>query len=253
MFLADFKGAKEESFPYDRSMKLLIALIVSFTIYPAFSQGLVSPITEEMARVFSKKDFKTLRNRGFVVKKKNINKSAWPELTIYFSVKASPLETLALFIAYEHQKNYVPGLIKSDVIKQVSPVEIHTAYEMEMPWPLSNSKYIHATVLKKNKFDIFRVDWKMIESNSADIVKGFAEFYPQDDKTIFKYRSFINPKSFLAGLFKKTMIKDVKKSLAAIRNEAERVKGTPQGKEFIKLIELAMSGKYAYPNGRPAK
>ena len=234
-------------------MKLLIALLVTCSISPLFAQGLVSPITEEMYKVFNKKDFETLKNRDFVVKKKNVNKSAWPELTIYFLVDATPLETLALFIAYEHQKNYVPGLIKSDVIKQPSPLEIHTDYEMNMPWPIPNSKYVHATVLKQTDLNIDRVEWHMIKSNSAEIVKGFAEFYPRDGKTIFKYRSFINPKSFLAGLFKGTMIDDVKTSLKSIRDEAEKVKGTKLGNEFIRLIKLARAGKYAYPNGRSGK
>jgi hypothetical protein len=206
-----------------------------------------------MYKVFNKKDFETLKKRDFVVKKKNVNKSAWPELTIYFMVDATPLETLALFIAYEHQKNYVPGLIKSDVIKQPSPLEIHTEYEMNMPWPIPNSKYVHASHLKQLDNDTYRMEWYMIKSNSADIVKGYAEFYPRDGKTIFKYQSFINPKSFLAGLFKKTMIKDVQTSLEAIRAEAEILKGTSKCNEFVGLISKALSGKFAYPTGQSAQ
>lgn len=234
-------------------MKLLMALIVTLIISPAYSNGLVSPITEEMHKVFNKKDYLTLRERGFVIKKKNVNKSAWPELTFYFQVDASPLQTIAVFAAFEHQVNYVPGLLKSKVIKQETPVLVHTDYEMNMPWPIPNSKYVHASHLKQLDNDTYRMEWYMIKSNSADIVKGYAEFYPRDGKTIFKYQSFINPKSFLAGLFKKTMIKDVQTSLEAIRAEAEKLKGTSKGNEFVGLISKALSGKFAYPNGQSAQ
>jgi hypothetical protein len=249
----DFKGANQWSIFYDSAMKLLIALIVNLLISPAYSDGLVSPITEEMHKVFSKKDYQTLRQRGFVIKKKNVNKSAWPELTFYFQVDTTPLQAIAVFAAFEHQINYVPGLIKSKVIKQESPVVVHTDYVMDMPWPIPNSKYVHASVLKQLGSDTYRMEWYMIKSNSADIVKGFAEFYELDGKTIFKYQSFINPKSFLAGLFKKTMIKDVQISLEAIRAEIEKLKGTKPGNEFVGLITKALSGKFAYPNGRSAQ
>ncbi|MFT6070919.1 MAG: hypothetical protein ACJAT2_001844 [Bacteriovoracaceae bacterium] len=247
------KSAKVKPVFYDSPMKLLIALIVTLYISPAYANGLVSPITEEMHKVFSKKDHKTLRERGFVIKKKNVNKSAWPELTFYFETDASPLEAISVFAAFEHQVNYVPGIIKSKVIKQESPILVHTEYEMDMPWPIPNSKYVHASTLKQIDAETYRMEWYMVKSNSADIVKGFAEFYPRDGKTIFKYRSFINPKSFLAGLFKKTMIKDVQTSLEAIRLEIEKLKGTQKGREFVGLITTALSGKFAYPNGQSAQ
>jgi hypothetical protein len=234
-------------------MKLLMPLIVTLFISPAYSDGLVSPITEEMYKVFNKKDHQTFANRGFVIKKKNVNKSAWPELTFYFQVEATPLQAISVFAAFEHQINYVPGLLKSKVIKQESPILVHTEYEMDMPWPIPNSKYVHASILKQLDSDSYRMDWYMIKSNSAEIVKGFAEFYPREGKTIFKYQSFINPKSFLAGLFKKTMIKDVQASLEAIRSEIEKQKGTGKGNEFVGLILKSLSGKFAYPIGQSAQ
>lgn len=248
-----FRGAKCRSFSYDSPMKLLVALSVILFTSNALASGLVSPITEEMHKVFSKKDHKLFNERGIVVKKKNVNKSAWPELTLYFQVDATPLQAISVFAAFEHQVNYVPGLIKSKVIKQESPILVHTEYEMDMPWPVPNSRYVHASILKQLDSETFRMEWYMVRSNSAEIVKGFAEFYPRDGKTVFKYKSFINPKSFLAGLFKKTMIKDVLTSLEAIRSEIEKQKGTAKGNEFVGLITKALSGKFAYPNGQSAQ
>lgn len=234
-------------------MKLFISLLVIFIFSTELYAGLAGPIVTEMNKVFTPKDYRKLRSRNFVVKKKNINKSSWPELTIYFEVDASPLETVSLFIAYEYQRSYIPNLLKSDVIKQPSPVEVYTDYEMYMPWPISNSKYVHSTKLIQKDQSTYRVEWFMVSSNSAKIVKGSAELYPLNGKTIFKYKSFIKPKNFLAGLFKKTMIEDVLTSLTAIRDEAEKVKATPKGKSFIEKVLLALSGKYAYPNGQGSK
>jgi hypothetical protein len=234
-------------------MKLLITLVVTCLISSSNAQGLVSPIVEDMHKVFNKSDFKKLRDGQMIMRKKNVNKSAWPELTFYLVIDSDPLHSIGVFAAYEHQKNYVPDLLVSNVIQQKSPTEVIVQYKLKMPWPLSDSDYKHGHVLKLLDSDTYKLDWYMIESDTAEIVKGFAEFYPFEGKTVLKYRSFINPSNILAGLLKKTMIKDVKKSLEAIRAEIIRLKGKPESVKFSGLIKTALSGKYAYENGRPAK
>lgn len=234
-------------------MKLLISFLISCSVTTSFASGLVSPIVEEMHKVFKKGEMDSLRHGGLILRKKNVNKSAWPELTIYSAIDTDPLHAIAIFSAYEHQRNYVPDLLESTVIKQNSPTEVIVRYKLKMPWPIPDSKYVHGHKLSQLDVNTYRLDWHMIESDSAEIVKGFAEFYPFEGRTIFKYRSFVNPKSVLAGLLKKTMIKDVKRSLTAIRDEAHRLKGKPESVKFVGHIKSALGGKYAYENGRPAK
>ena len=234
-------------------MKLLIVLLVTCSISPSFAEGLISPAVEEMNKVFNEKEHQAFNSGQIVTRKQNVNKSSWPRLTFYFLINATPLESVSTFAAFEHQKNYVPELLESMVVNQISPVVVDTKYKMNLPWPLSDSEYVHRTHLKTLDVNTFRVDWTMIESDTAEKVEGFAEFYPLSGKTLCKYQSFINPKSFLAGLFKKTMIKDVKASLEAIRNEIMRVKSSPEKKQFVRLLKDALQGKFAYPSGQPAK
>ncbi|MCY4524114.1 MAG: hypothetical protein OXB84_05185, partial [Halobacteriovoraceae bacterium] len=155
-----------------------------FILPPAFA-GILEELTESE---------KALLTKGPIVKEKENKNSSWPIITMYILVDASPLETVALFAAYDHQKNYVPNIVVSVPVKQVNPTEIWCRYEYKTPWPLSNSHYVHAHRLSKNQ-NGFRVEWRAIESDAMDRVSGAADFQPFEGKTLFKYHNEVEPKS----------------------------------------------------------
>ena len=167
-----------------------------------------------------------------VLSTEKVNANPWPRIRIYQLVDATPLETLAIFLALDHQKNYLPNVKESDPVKHVSPTEVYTSYELELPWPLSNSHYTHASDFKKVSKDEYTAKWWMITSESAESVKGSAKFTAYKGKTIMEYNSLVKPKSFLAGLVKNTMLEDTQSSIEAVRTELARLK-----KEDLKLLD----------------
>lgn len=171
----------------------------------------------------SEEEIKELKSGKKIVKYKEIPNAPWPEITYFSIVNATPLESLSLFSAYDIQKDYIPNLIKSTPIKEISSIDIHTQYELKMPFPLTNAHYIHGAKIFKHK-DYYETSWYLVESTSTKKLDGNALFYPYENKTIFIYRSFIEPKSALGSLVKKMMFKDVEKTISAIINFIETTK-----------------------------
>ena len=105
---------------------------------------------------------------------------------------------------------------------------------MDMPWPVPNSEYVHGHILKREG-DEYTVSWYLVESDSAEVVKGKAIFVPWNGGTLMKYQAFVRPKSFFAGLFESTMQEDVRKSLIATIEAAQKFKNSSP-KQFNKFL-----------------
>ncbi|MDD0852241.1 hypothetical protein HBN50_03990 [Halobacteriovorax sp. GB3] len=221
-------------------MKKLILTSLFLSFYAFASDAPMKLDTSEL---------KMLRDNHQVIKELKSPKGAWPVVRLYQVIDASPLEATAIFFALDYQKDYVPNLVRSDIAKVVSPTEVWVEYEMDMPWPLSNSVYLHGHKLKKKAKDHYRIDWWMESSNTTELVKGHAEFLPFDQgKTLMLYQNYVIPKSILASFIKGTMIKDVQKSLSAIKDHIVYCKN--KKKELLKkykgFILDSLNGKSVY-------
>ena len=233
-------------------MILKVVIISYFNLFLTIS-ALATEIPV-LPHKLTKAEWESVNNGDYVVKKKKIKDSAWPELTVYTTINASPKESMAIYAAFDHQKNYVPNLLKSDVIKMEGGLISHTAYEMKLPWPLSNSKYIHGTRLHPVKSGIYKLSWFVVESDVSARVEGISYFFPpnslstDNNKTVWVYKSFIDPKSLLAGIFKDTMVSDVTGSLTAIKNEIVRAKNKDPKlmKKYVKILEDSLKNIPSY-------
>ena len=181
------------------------------------------------------------------MKTKDIPGSSWPEITYYVLVDASPLDAMALFSGYDIQKDYTPNVIKSTPVKHVTATDVHTEYEMKIPFPLPNAHYIHGARIYKYDSE-YEIHWYMVESSSAEDVKGSAYFAPYNGKTLFRYRSYIKPKSFLATFVKKIMLRDVRATIVAIRDFIEKAKreNSPLISKYSEFITRALRGEFVY-------
>ncbi len=194
---------------------------------------------EEMARV---------EKGELIVKTKDIEGSAWPEITIYsFIQSASALESMGLFSALDYQQTYVPNVIKSKPIKHISAVEVLTEYEMHVPFPLSNAHYTHGSVVHKFNDD-FELTWYKVTSSSTEEVKGSAYFSSYKNGTLFRYRSYIKPKSVFGSFVKKIMLKDVLNTILAIRTHIDKCKkdNSPVVAKYSGFITRALNGEFVY-------
>lgn len=188
-----------------------------------------------------------LKARSFVVKTKEVPGSPWPEITYYALVKATPLEAIALFAAYDIQKDYVPNIIKSTPVKHVSPTDVQTEYELRIPFPLPNARYIHGAKIFKYEKD-YETKWYMVESSSSEDVSGSAYFQDDNGSTLLRYRSYVKPKSMFGSLVKKMMLKDVEESIVAIRLFIEKtVRENPSlSSKYSEFITRALRGEFVY-------
>ncbi len=173
---------------------------------------------------------------------------SWPDVVLYQLIEATALESVAIFYALDYQNQYIPNLKVSQVIKTVSPTIVHTRYVMGMPWPLSDTEYIHASELSHKKPSSYKVKWWMVQSSSTDKVEGYAIFIPYKGKTLMKYFAHVQPKSFLATLVKNKMVKDVESSLVATRKAIEETKAKRLDlmKKYVSYIDQALLGKKVY-------
>ncbi len=222
----------------------LITLVTLFSnSYPAFAEPAKLDIKSEL----SPAELARVTTREFVVKTEDVKDSPWPEITYYAMIDATPLEAIGLFAGYDNQKDYIPNLIKSHPVKHVSPTDVHTEYELHMPFPLSNARYIHGARIYKHGDD-YQTVWYLVESSSAEEVKGSAYFTEYNGKTLFRYRSFVKPKSIFGSAVKKMMFKDVEKSITSIRAFIEKTKSENPAltNKYSEFITRALRGEFVY-------
>jgi hypothetical protein len=225
--------------------KTIITLLLSL-FSATYSSGVMASKIE-LSKELTEAETKTLQEGKFVVKIQEIKGSAWPEITYYALIEASPLEAIGIFAAYDIQKDYVPNVIKSSVVKHITATDVHTEYELHVPFPLSNAHYTHGAKLFQYDSD-YELTWYMVKSTSTDEVRGSAYFTPSAGKTLFRYQSYIRPKSIFGGLVKKLMLKDVEKTISAIRSHIEKLKreNSPLLTKYSEFINRALKGEFVY-------
>lgn len=226
-------------------IKFYSFLIVSLLNVISLDQSHAMSLSEKDLSFFKKNDFKTI-----IIP---IENEIWPKVIIYTKVKTTTLNCMALFLALDHQKNYLPNMLKSTPVKQVDSLTVHTKYLYDLPWPIPNSTYIHSSTLHLpekiiNQGLSYSANWKMIQSDSTEKVDGNVIFYPFEGTTYMKYSIIVTPLSFLAPLLKKTMIEDVKSSIKAIKNHIETVSSSKPKllNKYKSYILRSLNGEYVY-------
>ena len=225
------------------TLKLLCTstLALSLSFAPIYARSAM----EEMSNI---------KLNGPILTTNKIEGKVWPEVIVKAYIPADPLSSAAVFAAFGYQKQYIPNLTQSKVIKEeVSKGEndIHVQYVMDMPWPISDSEYINGHRLLSPSEDSYRVEWYMVESDSADGLRGSASFTPYPNEkgaTLLEYKTHVDPKSFLAGALKKFMLKDVKASINATIKETVRLEKNEKKllKKYSDIFRDILSGKRAY-------
>jgi len=83
-------------------LKLFLIIFVA-TLCPA----------EEISPELSQIDYEHLLKNRLIVRYKDVKKSAWPEVTIFKLIRATPRECAAVFSYYPDQSNYSSDLLES--------------------------------------------------------------------------------------------------------------------------------------------
>jgi hypothetical protein len=205
------------------------------------------PQKNSLESELSADELRRVNARESVIKTKDVKGSPWPEITNYVIIEAGPLESIALFSAYDIQKDYIPNLLVSSPVRHVTSTDVQTRYELHMPFPLPNAHYVHGARIYHHGTD-YEATWYMVESTSTEDVQGSAYFRDYNGKTLFKYRSFVKPKSLLGSLVKNRMIKDVGITIKAITDFIEKNKRehSPLLVKYSEFITRALNGEFVY-------
>jgi hypothetical protein len=228
--------------------KLILLIFTLSLVAVGYPQNI--PILKEI----NEKELIKLEEGGLIIRTKEVDGSAWPEITIYTLIEATPLEAMGIFSALDYQKDYVPNIIKSKPIKHISPTEVLTEYEMHTPFPLSNALYTHGSIVHQHHED-FELTWYKVKSSSTEIATGSAYFSPYKKVTMFRYTSYIKPKSIFGALVKKMMLADIQKSILAIRSHIEKLKkeNSPLLIKYSEFINRSIQGEFVYKGSIEAK
>jgi hypothetical protein len=118
---------------------------------------------------------------------------------------------------------------------------------MHVPFPLPNAIYTHGSIINKYEDD-YELTWYMVKSTSTEEVKGSAYFTAFQGKTLFRYKSFIRPKSMFGALVKSIMVSDVKKTIMAIRAHIIKLKNekSPLLLKYSEYISRSLNGEFVY-------
>lgn len=223
-------------------MKYIFTIFI-FMIFSSLAQAQKVSLIAEL----SIGEIEKIEAGELVLKTQDKSGSAWPEITLYTLVEASPLESMGIFSALDYQKDYVPNVLVSNPIKHISSVEVITQYELRVPFPLSNAHYTHGSIVHQYEKD-FELTWYRVSSTSTDEARGSAYFTNYKNKTLFRYRSYIKPKSIFGSLVKKIMLKDVQSTVKAIKDHIEKLKKANSDKipHYSALITRSLNGEFVY-------
>jgi len=225
-------------------MKTSILLFLFFIITPTLIPASAETFNLRM------EDHELLNKGELILRKNKIEGNPWPEITIISKISATPTESMAVFYAYHEHKDFLPDLLTSTPSKYISPYDLHINFEMKIPWPMKNSRYTTGNKLSHFGDGGYRIKWYHVASTSSKTTRGFVIFTPYEKGTLFIYRTFVKPKSKLAGIFKKRMVKEVRKSVMAIISRIESVKSKNKNKisEYIDALKRSLKGEYIYKN-----
>lgn len=169
----------------------------------------------------SKAQIADLNAGNLVVTSRDVEGGIWPELTVYTRVKAPVATVKAVFLDYDNAQNYIPNLVSAKVIATPEENVRDVQYTSRLPL-LGNSVYSVRNWYSDDA-DGTTVKWKLLQSGSADISDGSLRVEASPDGgSILRYTNYVKPKSAIAIVAKGAAQSEVRKTVSAIKGEAEK-------------------------------
>lgn len=160
--------------------------------------------------------------------------SAWPAVSVFLYIDATPEEATAVFIDYGLHSSYIPRVKQSRVSRVVDATTAEVEYAVELPL-VSDEEYAVRDHLSADRVGGFRVEWTLIRATSTKATVGHARFLPHVNArtgrsgTLLEYYTFVTPGSRLAGLtfIKSRAIRQVESTARAIQRKVEMERRVP--------------------------
>lgn len=179
-----------------------------------------SASAQKMLDVLTPEQMQQLNKGELVVTSRDVPGGIWPELTVYTRVKAPVSAVGDVFLDYENAQKYIPNLVSAKVISEPEKNVRDIEYTSRMPL-LGNSTYSVRNWYETSDSGI-TVKWKLLQSQQADISDGSLRVEPSEGGCVMRYTNYVKPKSAIAIVAKGAAQSEVRKTVTAIKTEAER-------------------------------
>lgn len=179
-----------------------------------------SASAQKMLDVLTPEQMQQLNKGELVVTSRDVSGGIWPELTVYTRVKAPVSAVGDVFLDYENAQKYIPNLVSAKVISEPEKNVRDIEYTSRMPL-LGNSTYSVRNWYETSDSGI-TVKWKLLQSQQADISDGSLRVEPSEGGCVMRYTNYVKPKSAIAIVAKGAAQSEVRKTVTAIKTEAER-------------------------------
>lgn len=155
---------------------------------------------------------------------KDVQGSAWPSVTVYQIVKATPEEVAAVMFDYALHTQMFEGVTKAQA---VTPGAAKTDIDYTMVLPavfgvsLPPENYTVTDILSKMDGG-FKIDWTFVKASSIQDCSGSVKFEANGSNTLVAYTNFINPPTkygSLAKLVKSMAIKRVHETVTGLAKQ----------------------------------
>ena len=130
--------------------------------------------------------------------------SAWPAVTVYALIDATPEQAAAIFTDVESHSQYIGSVTKSRISRVIDNATMEVDYTLKLP-VVSDEDYTVRDHISRAG-DTYRVDWTLVRASSTAGTVGHALFMPYTNArtaragTLLKYHNFVTPGSRLAGI-----------------------------------------------------
>jgi hypothetical protein len=148
----------------------------------------------------------------------------WPRAVVYRFVAASPKEVMAVFTNYNSASEFVPNVVKSSILRTVSPGQQEVRYELSVPL-LPNEIYIATNTLSSHQGGaLLEVSWRAGEARYFRSSVGKLEVAPHGAGSVIRYTNLVDPGTRFASILKGTAEKQIKETVNAIAQRVSHLK-----------------------------
>jgi len=193
----------------------LLALLTSALLWGGFA-----PARATMVEELSEADRARLEKGDDVLITREIEGAAWPEVSIYRKVKATPQGVTELFLDYEHANTFIANLKSAVVENEPDANTKDVRYTVKLP-VLFTISYLVRNRYEKTP-EGYTVHWNLLESIFAKSAVGRLRVEPHGDLAVICYANHVEPATKLVAGLRSLAIKEASKTVDAIVKEAER-------------------------------
>ena len=172
--------------------------------------------------------------------------SAWPAVTVYAFIDATPELAAAIFTDVESHKSYIPSVTKSSISRVTDSATMEVDYTLKVP-VVSDEDYTVRDHLSRTG-DSYRVDWTLVRASSTKGTVGHALFMPHTNArtgragTLLEYHNFVTPGSRLASipLIRSRAVSEVRETTESVVKRVGAMRGTAAAarrlEEFRRIV-----------------